>query len=92
MTAAIQQPHEACPACGGPLIVKQVEKLLKGGVNTAVVNVTAEVCQRCGERLYAPESVRRFEEIREKLARQETADFIPLGQSFQVGTTLAPAT
>jgi YgiT-type zinc finger domain-containing protein len=72
-----------CPVCGGPLVRKQVEKLLRGGVNTAVIHVLAEVCQRCGERLYLPETVRRFEDIRNKLAHQETAEFTPLGQSFE---------
>ena len=76
--------HETCHACGGPLIEKRVEKLLRGGQHTAVIQVTAEVCQRCGEQLYRPETVRRFEEIRSKLSNQETMDFVPMGQSFQV--------
>ena len=49
--------QEVCHACGGPLIVKRVEKLLRGGVHTAVVEVDAEVCQRCGEQLFSPETV-----------------------------------
>ena len=84
--------REICPACAGPLVSKHVEKLLRGGVNTAVVNVEAEVCQRCGERLYAPNAVRLFEEIRAKLARQETSEFIPLGRSFQVADSSTSAT
>ena len=76
--------HETCSACGGPLVQKQVEKLLRGGVHTAVVRVQAEVCQRCGERFYTPDMIRRFEQIREKLASQDTTDFTPLGQSFEV--------
>ncbi len=75
---------EICHACGGPLILKRVEKLLRSGVHTAIVEVGAEVCQRCGEQLFSAETVRQFEKIRGKLARQETADFLPLGQSFQV--------
>lgn len=77
-------PFEKCPICGGELIDKEVEKLLRGGGNTAVLKVQAEVCLRCGERLYSQETVRRFEEIRAKLERKETKDFKPLGQSFQV--------
>lgn len=72
-----------CPVCGGLLVNKRVEKLLRGGVNTAVIEVWADVCQRCGERLYLPETIRRFEDIRNKLAHQQTAEFTPLGQSFQ---------
>jgi YgiT-type zinc finger domain-containing protein len=70
--------------CVGELVEKEVEKLLKGGVHTAVVKVRAEVCLQCGERLYSAETVKRFEQIRQKLERQEVADFQPLGQSFQV--------
>jgi len=78
------KPFGKCPACGRTLVEKQVEKLLRGGVNTAVVRVPAEVCQHCGERLYSQETVQRFEQIRVKLQRQETEDFQPLGQSFEV--------
>jgi YgiT-type zinc finger domain-containing protein len=77
-------PFDKCPVCGGGLVDKEVEKLLRGGNNTAVLKVRAEVCLRCGERLYAQETVRRFEEIRAKLERQETAEFQPLGVAFQV--------
>lgn len=77
-------PFEKCPVCGGELTEKEVEKLLRGGVNTAILKVQAEVCLHCGERLYSQETVRRFEEIRTKLERRETADFQPMGQSFQV--------
>ena len=78
------KPFEQCPICGGELVEKEVEKLLKGGVHTAVLTVRAEVCLRCGERLYAAETIKRFEQIRQKLERQEVAEFQPLGQTFQV--------
>jgi YgiT-type zinc finger domain-containing protein len=78
------KPFDKCPVCGGDLVEKEVEKLLRGGPHTAVLRVRAEVCLHCGERLYAEETVRRFEEVRAKLQRQETGDFEPLGQSFQV--------
>ncbi len=82
-------PFLKCPVCGGELIEKDVEKLLRGGVHTAVLQVRAEVCLHCGERLYSQETVRQFEQIRTKLARQEFLEFKPLGQSFQA--TLQPA-
>ncbi len=78
------KPFEKCPVCGGELAEKEVEKLLKGGVHTAVLKVSAEICLRCGERLYSAESVKRFEQIRLKLERQEISEFQPLGQTFQV--------
>jgi len=77
-------PFDKCPVCGGEIVEKEVEKLLRGGVHTAVVKVKAEVCLRCGERLYSQETVRWFEQIRAKLERQEVAGFQPMGQSFQV--------
>lgn len=76
-------PFPKCPVCGGEMIQKEVEKLLRGGIHTATIQVNAEVCLRCGERLYSQETVKRFEQIRAKLERQELAEFQPLGQSFQ---------
>ena len=78
------RPFEKCPVCGGRLVEKEVEKLLRGGNHTAVLRVHAEVCLRCGERSYAVETVKRFEQIRQKLEKQEVAEFQPLGQTFQV--------
>ncbi len=73
-----------CPNCQGELTTKQVEKLLKGGGNTAIVQVEAEVCLNCGERLYKPNVIRQFAEIRVKLKQQKTKDFELIGQSFSV--------
>ena len=78
------KPFDKCPVCGGELVEKEVEKLLKGGVNTAVLKATAEVCLQCGERLYPEETVRRFEQIRQKLAKDDVAGFLLLGQTYQV--------
>jgi len=35
-------PFSKCPACGGEMIEKEVEKLLRGGRHTAVVTVRAD--------------------------------------------------
>lgn len=78
------KPFEKCPVCGGRLEKKEVEKLLRGGNNTAVLQVNAEVCMHCGERLYTEDSVRYFEKVRNKLKRQELSGFQLLGQSFKV--------
>jgi YgiT-type zinc finger domain-containing protein len=77
-------PFSRCPICGGEVTEREVEKLLRGGVHTAVLKVRAEVCLHCGERMYSEETVRRFEQIRAKLERHEVGDFQPLGQSFLV--------
>jgi len=84
MAAGIIRPFEKCPICGGELVEKDVEKLLRGGDHTAVVKVRAEVCHHCGERLYRQDDVRRFEEIRTKLQRRQTAGFRAIGKSFEV--------
>ncbi len=57
-------PFEKCPVCGGEMVEKTVEKLLRGSVNTAVVEVRAEVCLRCGGKLYSQETIRQVEKIR----------------------------
>jgi len=77
-------PFEKCPVCGGKLEEKEVEKLLRGGIHMAVMRVRAEVCLHCGERLYAEDTVRFFEQIRNRLKRQELSDLQPMGQSFAV--------
>ena len=77
-------PFAKCPTCGGELVEKEVEKLLRGRVHAAILKVHAEVCLHCGERLYSHETARRFEEIRAKLKRQETAAFQPVGLSLQM--------
>jgi YgiT-type zinc finger domain-containing protein len=75
---------EKCPVCGGELVEKEVEKLLRGGANTAVMKVRADVCLHCGERLYSEETIRHFEEVRRKLEQDDVSTFRRLGQSFQV--------
>lgn len=78
------KPFDKCPVCGGELLTKQVEKLLRGGGNTVSVKVTAEVCLHCGERLYTEDVVKTFEEIRGKLQKQDFSHLKTLGQSFTV--------
>ena len=75
---------DKCPICGGELVEKEVEKVLKGGSNTAILRVKAEVCLHCGERFYRPETLTQFEEIRKKLSTEDVADFEPVGKTYQV--------
>ena len=76
-------PFEKCPVCGGEIVERQVQKLLRGGRHTASITVPAEVCLHCGERLYSPDVVKRFDEIRAKLERQDTDEFQQIGQTFE---------
>jgi YgiT-type zinc finger domain-containing protein len=57
-------PFTKCPICGGELESKEVEKIVRGGKHASILNVAAEVCLHCGEKLYAEETVRYFEIIR----------------------------
>jgi len=77
-------PFELCPVCGGDVIEKEVEKLILGGNNTAVVHVNAEVCTHCGERLYSKETITLFEHIRSRLTTGDVAGFLPMGQTYKV--------
>ncbi|MBM3748892.1 MAG: YgiT-type zinc finger protein [Acidobacteria bacterium] len=77
-------PFAKCPACGGELVAKEVEKLIRGANHVAILKAPAEVCLHCGERLYSQDVIVRFEQVKAKLERQETSDFEPLGISFQV--------
>jgi YgiT-type zinc finger domain-containing protein len=78
-------PHsQKCPIWGGGLVEKEVEKVLKGGANTAILKVKAEVCLHCGERLYRQETVAHFEQIREKLSTEDVGEFEPVGKTYQV--------
>lgn len=78
------KPFEKCPVCGGDLVEKEVEKLLCGGVHTASLRVRADVCLHCGQRLYSQETVRWFEEVRNRLNRRETSELEEMGLSYQV--------
>ena len=80
------KPFSKCPVCGGDTVEKEVEKLLRGGVNFASVTVHAEVCLHCGERLYSKDTVEQFEHVRAKLSSHDVSGLVPIGQSFQVVT------
>jgi len=75
---------EKCPHCGGTIIEKEVKEVLSGGTNTAFLTVKAGVCLHCGERLYTPETIRRFEYIVTQLEHEKTDEFQIVGKSFQV--------
>ncbi|MCH8310703.1 MAG: YgiT-type zinc finger protein [Chloroflexi bacterium] len=76
--------QELCPLCGGYLIEKNVETLLRGGNDIVAFRADAFVCSKCGERIYPVQVVKRFEKIRRQLVRGDTSEFEPLGRSFKV--------
>jgi YgiT-type zinc finger domain-containing protein len=80
-------PFTKCPVCGGDVQEKEVEKIVRGGNNTAILHILADVCLHCGERLYAKESISLFEQIRKKLEKQDVSEFRVLGNSYQIQIT-----
>ena len=68
---------DKCPVCGGEIVEREVEKILRGGNLRKIVKVQAEVCLRCGERLYAPDVVKRFKKIRSRLKKEEKMTGFP---------------
>ena len=73
-----------CPLCGGDVVEKRVEKLLRGGKNVATITVNAEVCLHCGERLYSPNIIKKFEQIRKNLSKGELKKFKTVGKAVEV--------
>ena len=76
---------DKCPICGGEIVEKQVDKLLRGGSDSAVLTVQADVCLHCGERMYSEDTIKQFETIRSKLEKQETSGLKAVGQFFKAG-------
>lgn len=80
-----EETFEVCPVCGGELVEKRGEKLLRGGTDTATLEVLdALVCLRCGERLYPEDMVRLFERVRARLERGETDGLARVGNAYEV--------
>ena len=77
-------PFPKCPLCGGEVVEKDLEEILRGGDNTAIVQVRAEVCLHCGERLFTPDTIAQFESIVEKLEHRDTRGFKTIGHSYLV--------
>lgn len=80
---ALEEMFDSCPVCGGELVNKRVEEIVRGGDDTAALRVEAMVCQRCGERLYSEDTVRRFERIRSDLSRGSTEGLEPVGRAYR---------
>ena len=74
-----------CPRCGfDDRIEKNVDEVLRGGDDAAVVKVLAKVCLHCGERTYTSDIFYRFGAIRKMLARGEVEEFQVVGRYFRV--------
>jgi YgiT-type zinc finger domain-containing protein len=75
-----------CPLCGGQVVEKEVEKIVKGGDDVAILRVKAGVCEKCGERFYTKEVHKKIEDIRselkQKLKQKATKMYKPIGRTY----------
>jgi YgiT-type zinc finger domain-containing protein len=76
-------PFTKCPVCSGDIMEKQVEEIIYSGNNALIINVPAEVCLKCGERLYSPEVIQKMESIKAKLEKNEIEGFKKIGQFYK---------
>ena len=74
---------ELCPICGGELVEKNTETIIRGGNDTAVIQMRALVCTKCGEHIYPIQTIRSMEKIKLQLSRGDVSEFEPLGRSFK---------
>jgi len=60
-----------CPICDGVMAVKTVEVEVSQGPHSKVIQVPAEVCQKCGERIYPAESEQKIKKLEEEMVSAE---------------------
>ena len=66
----VQASLSKCFSCGSTdLQDKEVEDLIRHGRYVLAMRTTATVCLRCGERYFDRDTVRLFEETRQKIGR-----------------------
>ena len=74
-----------CAFCGFEEIEsKKIDHIIRNGENIVFVEVEAEVCKKCNEAYFTPEQVRLFEEIIDKLKKNNTKNFIQRGNTFRL--------
>ena len=74
-----------CARCGfDDVIEKNVDVVLRGRCDAAVISVPAEVCLHCGERYYTGEVSFCFDAIQERLNNGQVDEFQPIGRYFRV--------
>lgn len=76
--------HKKCPVCKGKLVDRDVEKFLRSNGDTAIMHVKAEVCINCSTKLYSPRLIARFAEVKKKLKKGQTEDFVLIGKTYEI--------
>ncbi len=77
-------PIDKCLFCEGKLSKKTVTEIIKNDGDTVSLEVSALVCDNCGERYYDLETMKKFELIKQKLKSKQTKDLIVTGKSYLV--------
>lgn len=77
-------PIDKCLFCEGKLSQKTVTEIIKDDGDTVSLEVSALVCDNCGERYYDLETMKKFELIKQKLKSEQTKDLIVTGKSYLV--------
>lgn len=75
-------PIDKCLFCEGKLSKKKVTEIIKNDGDTVSLEVSALVCDNCGERYYDLETMKKFELIKQKLKSKQTKDLIVTGKSY----------
>ncbi len=73
---------ETCPVCGGMIVEKEVEKVVRGGNDVAVLKVLAGVCAKCGERLYDADTHRWIDQVRRYLLEKRYGTLKKVGSVY----------
>lgn len=76
-----------CPICSGSVTIKEVEKIVKGGSNVAILKVRAGVCSKCGERIYSKDVHEKIQKVRKELELGKTKDFEVVGHTYKYRVT-----
>ncbi len=76
-----------CPICGGDIEVKEVEKIVKGGTNVAILKVKAGVCSKCGEKIYSKRTHEMIQKVRKELELGKTKNFEAVGRTYRYKVT-----
>jgi len=73
-----------CPICGGDITIKEIEKIVKGGSNVAILKVKAGVYSKCGEKIYSKDTHEKMQTVRKELELGKTEDFELVGNTYRV--------
>lgn len=73
-----------CPICGGQVVVKRVDEVVRGGNDVAIVEVRAGVCGKCGERLYDKTTFELLERVRADLLAGRVDSMRLIGHAYEM--------